>query len=230
MTPPRAVLVDVGFTLVVCDTEEIATIAGKSAVRVEPEALDAAQAQLHAELQQYSWASHAKSQAPKSGALFFRRLLELSGAVGDLDTAATTIWESHLRRNLWRRPLPGAAEGLASLRGAGVRLAVVSNSEGTVETLLNEIGLGQFFDTIVDSWVVGIAKPDPRIFQLALTRLGIAANEAMMVGDSLVADIQGAEAAGIRGVLIDPFGHHEEATVPRYRSLRDFAIALTGDT
>lgn len=111
---------------------------------------------------------------------------------------------------------------------AGIKLAVVSNSEGTVEAMLNDVGLGRHIETVVDSWVVGIAKPDPRIFHLALDRLGVAAHEAIMVGDIPVADIAGAQAAGIRAVLIDPLALHSAAEVPRFTDVAAFVNALLG--
>ena len=111
----------------------------------------------------------------------------------------------HRASNAWRRIGTGVPEALERLRGAGFKLAVVSNSEGTIEQMLTEIGLRDLFATVIDSSVVGLTKPDPRIFALALERLGVEANEALMVGDSPSADIDGARAAGIRAALIDPY-------------------------
>ena len=64
------------------------------------------------------------------------------------------------------------------MRAAGIKLAVVSNSEGTVEAMLEEVGLRRHMEAVFDSWVVGVAKPDPAVFHLALDHLGVAARDA----------------------------------------------------
>ncbi|HVE81154.1 MAG TPA: HAD family hydrolase [Candidatus Dormibacteraeota bacterium] len=73
--------------------------------------------------------------------------------------------------------------------------------------------LGQYFDFILPSYQAGLLKPDPKIFKLMLKKLGVAAEEALMVGDSLRDDVQGAEAVGIRGILVDRRGRY-----PRHKS------------
>ena len=223
----EAVLVDVGFTLVVCDGEEIAASARRLNVQVEPRAIDNAMRPLYSELRGYSWPTHPGSSATTvAGSPFFQRLLELAGARGNISAAAERLWNEHLERNLWRKLLPGARDALVALRNTGLRLAAVSNSEGTVERLLVELGLRPLFEAVVDSWEVGFSKPDPRIFEVALSRMAISADRAIMVGDSWSSDVEGARQAGIKSVLIDQYDLHPDATVPRYRSFADFARAL----
>jgi HAD superfamily hydrolase (TIGR01509 family) len=186
------------------------------------------------ELALYTWAStpaggEGKPQA--GGPAFFRRLLDLAAAAGSasaLDYAAASIWESHLRRNVWSRVGTGVDAALGRLRRAGIRLAVVSNSEGTVGAILDEVGLGRHLETVVDSWVVGVAKPDPRIFEIALTRIGVAAAHAIMVGDSPAADIAGAKAAGVGAVLLDPLDVHPTSDVPRFADVPLLVDAILG--
>jgi putative hydrolase of the HAD superfamily len=156
-------------------------------------------------------------------------MLELAGAKGDagvLATAAATIHRKHLERNVWRRVGAGNREALERLRAAGFRLAVVSNSEGTVEAMLEEVGLRPFFETVVDSAVVGSVKPDALIFQIALDRLGLRPADAVMVGDSPTADVHGAHALGIRAALVDPLDLYPWIKAPRYPDLAAFATAL----
>ncbi len=225
---PSAILIDVGFTLTFCDGETIAELARAAGVEVAPEALHGAERVLRAELHLHGWASRPDSLAPPGGGpRFFSRMLELAGASGPLDDAARAIWDRHLTRNVWRRVEAGTAEALARLRAAGLRLAAVSNSEGTVEAMLADVGLKAHLDAIVDSWVAGVAKPDPRIYALALARLGAHASQAIMVGDSPAADVDGALAAGLAGaVLIDPYDFHPSARVPRYARFADFVDAF----
>jgi HAD superfamily hydrolase (TIGR01509 family) len=203
-------------------------------VRVDPAAVEAAEPDLRRELALYSWAStpdQGRSQPQAGGPAFFRRLLELAAASGEpaeLETAARAIWESHLRRNVWSRVGPGVDSALGRLRAAGVKLAVVSNSEGTVGALLAEVGLARHLDTVVDSWVVGVAKPDPRIFRIALERLAVSATDAVMVGDSLAADVAGAQAAGMDAVLLDPLDVHPASDVLRFADVPAVVDALLG--
>ena len=112
-------------------------------------------------------------------------------------------------RGLWRRALPGAVDGVAAVRAAGYRVAVVSNADGHVRDDLQAAGFGELFDVIIDSTVVGVSKPDPAIFAYALDALGVGAAETWYVGDSQVFDRAGAAAAGLAEfVLVDPTHLH----------------------
>jgi putative hydrolase of the HAD superfamily len=127
------------------------------------------------------------------------------------DEAAASVREAMAVAS-WRRLLPGSLEGLRRLAATGVRLAIVSNSDGNAEAGLVggavcQVGAGEGVEVhvILDSHVVGIEKPDPRIFALALDRLGgIPPDRAVHVGDTVFADVVGARAAGIRPLHLDP--------------------------
>jgi HAD superfamily hydrolase (TIGR01509 family) len=90
----------------------------------------------------------------------------------------------------------GAAEALGALKRAGLALACVSNWDPTLHEALGELGVAPFFDAVVTSAEAAAAKPDPQIFDVALTRLGVAPERALHVGDS-DADREGARAAGL---------------------------------
>lgn len=92
---------------------------------------------------------------------------------------------------------------LTELKRRGFRLGVLSNFDSRLDDVLRGCELGQFFDSVHISTRVGAAKPDPLIFDTALAHHNIEARQAWHVGDSLREDIEGAEAAGIRGVLLD---------------------------
>ena len=103
-------------------------------------------------------------------------------------------------------------EALPALAATGVRLGIVSNADGSVEGRLREEGICQVgpgagvpVDIVIDSSAVGKRKPDPRIWDAALAATGVAAGESIHVGDSLITDVGGARAAGIRPVHFDPF-------------------------
>ncbi len=106
---------------------------------------------------------------------------------------------------IWTLPIPGVIDAIRSIRAAGVRVAVVSNSDGSVEESLAVAGFDSVFEFTLDSAVVGVKKPDPQIFEIALERLGLPPRSVWYVGDSVYHDIEGASAAGLgRGVLVDP--------------------------
>ena len=87
-------------------------------------------------------------------------------------------------------------EALEALQAAGLRLACVSNWDPTLHERLEELGVARFFDAVVTSAEVGAAKPDPRIFEVALSRLGVEPARALHVGDD-DRDREGAHAAGL---------------------------------
>jgi putative hydrolase of the HAD superfamily len=106
------------------------------------------------------------------------------------------FWDCYCRHCV--RP-EDTVKTLEALRAAGKKLGVITN--GPIEwqsRKLRTLGLTDYFDDVIISDAVGIAKPDPRIFSLALERLGVSAAESMYVGDHPQIDIAGARAAGLR--------------------------------
>jgi putative hydrolase of the HAD superfamily len=97
-----------------------------------------------------------------------------------------------------------------------------------LEGLFRDLGILGHFDHVIDSGIVGVEKPDPRIFRIALDRFGIPASRALHLGDFFASDVLGARAAGIRHALIDPFGHYEgeHADVPRVPGATEVARAI----
>lgn len=82
------------------------------------------------------------------------------------------------------------------------KLAVVSNFYGNLAAVLKDFGICRYFDTVVDSAVVGLRKPDPAIFTYACDKLGVEPSEVLVVGDSMKNDILPASQAGCRTVLL----------------------------
>jgi putative hydrolase of the HAD superfamily len=98
---------------------------------------------------------------------------------------------------------PDVEPALVELRRmGGISIGVISDWGSNLEGILAALGLGRYVDLTLASGAVGLAKPDPAFFRLALERTGVDASEAMMVGDSLRADVEGARAAGMEGVLL----------------------------
>jgi putative hydrolase of the HAD superfamily len=137
------------------------------------------------------------------------------------------VWNEHWRENFWSRVPEGLRDALDRARATGLRIAVVSNSEGQLESVLDRAGLLRAVDLAIDSAVVGVEKPHPRIFAIALEHFGISADRTLHLGDVYAYDIVGARAAGVRAALVDPAGHFEGMypDVPRASGAREIALA-----
>jgi putative hydrolase of the HAD superfamily len=99
-------------------------------------------------------------------------------------------------------PYPEVPATLDALRAEGIALVVVSNWDVSLHEVLAQTGLSGRLDGALTSAEVGFAKPRPEIFTLALELVGATAAEALHVGDSAEADVEGARAAGVRPVLV----------------------------
>jgi putative hydrolase of the HAD superfamily len=122
-------------------------------------------------------------------------------------------------------PYPDAAPTLATLRTAGLRLAVVSNWDCSLRSVLADVGLAAAVDAVVVSAEAGVAKPNPEIFLAALEALRRRVDESLFVGDSLEIDVAGARAAGLRAVLLDRSPAPDAGASERIYSLADL-VAL----
>ena len=141
------------------------------------------------------------------------------GMAQDRCEALADRMASQVAGRSWAQAGFGALDGLRAVAALGVPIGVVSNSDGTVEADLRSIGLCYAphpaepvpgavpVGVIIDSAVVGVAKPDPAIFAIALSALGVPPSQTVLhVGDSLRYDVAGALAAGLQPVHMDPFG------------------------
>jgi putative hydrolase of the HAD superfamily len=144
----------------------------------------------------------------------------------------------HLRNEyvtgwLWSHLIAGSVDGLKALAATGVPIGVVSNSDGTIEARLREMavlqvgpGPGVEVRCVIDSGTVGVEKPDPAIFEPALEILGIEARAVWYVGDTPAFDIVGANRAGLRPILMDPFGVNGDFEVACVGSLAELAASI----
>ena len=105
--------------------------------------------------------------------------------------------------SLWR-PMPGVYETLERLAARGHKLAIISNAgdDANVQRLIDTGNLRRYFDPVVVSAAVGIRKPAPKIFEMVLAQWGLLPGECVMVGDTLDADILGAQLIGLHNVWI----------------------------
>jgi putative hydrolase of the HAD superfamily len=219
------ILFDAGGTLVTLDYDRVREALAATSVQPTDDELD------RAEVRARLWADEAvraRSAARELWSGYFGRLLSGVGIPASaLPQVLESLWRMNQDVGLWRRPAPHAKSVLERLRRAGRRLAVVSNAEGRVEADLVAAGLGEFLETVVDSHLVGVAKPDPRIFEICLGRMGGRADQAVYVGDVPAFDVAGARAAGIPVILIDPHAVHAGvAGVTRIRGLAELPSLL----
>ena len=239
-TPPVAVLLDPGGVFVLPDHERILGAFARSEVAVDRARLD---------------------DAHYAGAARFTTLLDaeadwnacwneyLVGYAEFLDVAADAADELHRHLDsefadteLWRRVAPGALDGLRALADTGVRLGMVSNADGLMAQRMRELeilqvgpGLGVEVECVIDSGDVGVMKPDPRIFRIALDAMGIEGTvvddgRVWYVGDMPGIDVVGARRAGLRPFLVDPLGLHHDADHDRIGSLAELAVLAAGWT
>ncbi len=158
---------------------------------------------------------------------FFTFWLRHVGAAADeIPVMLQMIYERHQRDHLWNYLEPTARQTFEALRRLGLRLGVVSNADGKVASLFAQQGLDHFFDCIIDSRLVGVEKPDPQIFYLALAQLQLPAASCLYVGDNYDNDVIGARRAGLRPVLLDPFAVVPENDVTRIKTLSELLEVL----
>jgi putative hydrolase of the HAD superfamily len=120
---------------------------------------------------------------------------------------------------------PEVPAALAALRTGGYVLGIVSNWGWCLPHLCRQLGLARYFDFILASSRVGCAKPHPGIFQRALAIAGVAPVQALHVGDSVYADVNGARAVGMDAILLDRSGK-EHSDYPAIRALDELPAWL----
>jgi putative hydrolase of the HAD superfamily len=216
---PRAVLFDAGNTLLFLDYPRMAAAVSKATGVPLTGELLASHAMAAARVME-----EGKSSDRERAGRYLKALFELSGVpVSQGDTVRDTLVALHTEKHLWAGAQPGTFEALDRLAAAGIRMAVISNSDGRADEGLRAAGLLERFEFVIDSQLVGFEKPDPRIFQAALSRMGLTAAESVYVGDLYEVDVVGARAAGMDVILLDPASEFSDRGV---RTAPDVAGAV----
>ena len=228
----EAVFLDVGGVFHLPDHHLILDALHRAGVEADPAGLDRAHYAGVAALVDWPdeehgiWRAYEEAYATEAGVPPAR----LAEAVAELDAAFAA-------RGMWSRVVPEAVEALGALAATGLALAIVSNSDGTLEGRLAAEGICQVgpgrgvpVTVVIDSGAVGVAKPDPAIFAIALEATGVAPGAALHVGDAVGADVAGARAAGVRPVHLDPHGFCADTSHPHLRALAELGprLAQTG--
>ncbi|MFT3927312.1 MAG: HAD family hydrolase [Myxococcales bacterium] len=222
---PALLLLDAGNTVVFLDYDALSEAARQADLEVSANALARAEplAKRRYEAAMKQGISHEDGWTVHMQAIF-----EVAGLrESDARRATAAARQEHDQFNLWRRVPDGLGAALERALRAHVRLGVVSNSEGQLAALFERLGLSRYFEHVVDSGLEGVRKPDPEIFRRALARFGIDAKDALYAGDIPQVDVDGARAAGMEAVLVDPFGHYADyAGAPRFPSVVELVRAL----
>jgi len=226
----RTVFLDAGGVLVTVNWARVAATLGRHGVTTSAATL--ALAELHAKRQLDAEFKGKLPAARPDGWAYFDLVLQHARIehTGAVDAAYAELREYDARWNLWEHVPEGVVPALERMRALGLRLVVVSNTNGTLKALLERIGLARRVDVVVDSFEEGAEKPDPRLFRIALDRAGADVESTIHVGDLYYVDVVGARAAGLRAVLLDAADLSPDCDCPRVRSLGELANRLQDGT
>lgn len=219
----EALLLDAGNCVVFLDMGAVSAVAAREGVEVRAERLSEVEgaAKRRYESRLTEGGSH------ESGWRLYLTTLLVEAGVDEAvaPTLIDPLKAAHDELNLWRRVPEDLPQALERARALGLRLGVVSNSEGKLPELFAHVGLGDAFEIIVDSALEGIRKPDARMFHRACERMEVAPSAAIYAGDIPSVDVDGARAAGLRAALIDPLGFYPDVK-PSYPSVAALVDAL----
>ena len=228
----HSIFFDAGNTLLYPRLDERARDLTDAGFPARVEDFHAAERAAKHKLDVWLWPQIRKGEVPRTIDHYYwaEYLASLMGLIGAPEAEHARLIQLTIDgfRNIrtWSVVMPETPGYLASLHEQGYFLGVISNSVGTVEEQLRREGLRDYFQAVFDSAIVGVEKPHPEIFQLALERAKVAANEAVFVGDTHATDIGGAQLAGLHGVLIDRVDAYPQAECPRIKTLPELDNVL----
>lgn len=213
----RTVLFDAGNTLISLDYPRLAAaVGGATGVNLSAEGLAAKAGEAALALERGDTTDRERATR------YLELLFELAGVpLSRMELVRDTLLRLHHERHLFGAMDPGTPAALTRLREAGLRLAVISNSDGRAEEALEAVGIREQFEFVIDSQLVGVEKPDPRIFAIALERMGLGPADGLYVGDIYEVDVIGARRAGLDVILLDPMGHHAGRDVRTARNVAE---------
>ena len=228
----RAIFFDAGNTLLYPRLDERASDLTKAGFPACVEQFHAAERAAKQKLDVWLWPQIRKGEVPRTidhyyWAQYLAALMDLIGAPEAEHARLIQLMIDGFRNiRTWSVVMPETPGYLASLTEQGYFLGVISNSVGTIEEQLRHEGLRDYFQAVFDSAIVGVEKPHPEIFHLALASAQVAANEAVFVGDTNATDVGGAQLAGLHGVLIDRIDAYPQAECPRIKTLPELNNVL----
>jgi FMN phosphatase YigB (HAD superfamily) len=200
----RAVVFDAGHTLLELDYARLTTyLVSRGHDLTEAAATDAERrARIRLDIERAAPATRERTGEGR----YVRYLVEYLGIADDAERIAIAEWRRgfNVPIGLCHQADGEAGKALQLARDMGLVVGVISNSNGSVQRALEKAGLAAHLEFVIDSSVVGVAKPDPRIFELGLRAARTMPEETVYIGDSYFVDVVGARRAGLGAVLFDP--------------------------
>jgi putative hydrolase of the HAD superfamily len=219
-------LFDAGGTLVFPDMRFISEIGQKYHLQVLEDDVFNIYCKLIYGIDSYARKNHTLPVQQYQGGVGWAFFEQMGLAGNNLAQASQEIATFNKDRNLWAFTYSWVFDALEGLQNEGYRMSVLSNADGRVAQSFDELGLNQYFDCIFDSYVLGVEKPDPRIFQVALSELGLQPEETLYVGDVFYIDVWGANQAGLPAVHLDPRKLYEGWSGIHIRSIMELLELL----
>jgi putative hydrolase of the HAD superfamily len=223
----RAVFFDVDFTLIypgpMFQGAGYRDVCRQHGVTVDADACDRAVAASSSLLD-----AHGGTYDPEVFIRYTARIIEEMGGRGpDVDAAARDIydrWAACHHFILYDE----VTEVLRALHASGIKIGLISNTQRCLASFQEHFALNGLFAVMISSSEHGYMKPHPSIFEAALEQAGVQRDEAVMVGDSLAHDVEGARRFGMRAVLVSRSGQPVDCPpdVPVIRSLRELPRLL----
>lgn len=173
------------------------------------------------------WSTSAEKSRQFWGSVYGELLAEMGLAFGD--GLARRLYTTFTDLSNYRL-FPDVEETLDRLLRGDIRLGLISNFEEWLERLLESLDVTRFFEVRVISGVEGLEKPDPRIFDVALKRMGTTAEESVYVGDNPMFDTEPAASVGMFAVLLDRRGRFPDHPGVRITSLADLPATIGLDS
>ena len=199
-----------------------AAVAARHGVRVDAGEIEARFRSAFRGMPPMCFPGSADAELPERERAWWRQVVKTAVDAyrfGDFEPFFDDLFEHFARAEAWEL-FADVTPTLSALQARGLRLALVSNFDARLERICEGLGIARCFKVMAISSRVGRAKPDPRIFGFALEHLGLAAAEAVHVGDSETEDLEGARAAGLRSILIQRDASLSESS-ERIRDLRE---------
>jgi putative hydrolase of the HAD superfamily len=233
-TRTKAIFFDAGNTLIYPRFDQLAEELTREGRSTTPEDFRAAERTAKQSLDEWLWPQIRRGEVPRTIDMrywqeFLTALMaRLKVSEADRPAVIGRVADAYRQITFWSYVHPETPDFLELLRARGYCLGVISNSNGTIEQQLERLGLARFFSVIIDSHHVGVEKPHPEIFKIALERTPerFEPSQAIFVGDTNATDVGGAQLAGLRGILIDRVGAYPHAEAARITSLPELENLL----
>lgn len=244
----KALTLDMGWTLAYPSPglwETFSEICAEAGVSRTPEACEAAAGDLAIAAQREAVArfdgSRAYSDSDEKFRAGFRALSQqvfMTAGIDDADGALFRRFFAFFNDFERWRIYPDVGPFLGSAREAGLRVGLISNAGTGLREHIRALGLERYLDVWTISAAEGIRKPDRRIYEMTLERLGVGPEEALHVGDFYLEDVIGPRQIGLRGILIDrrpdslfpnypQHEHHDDSELRVIRSLEEIRPLLS---